>query len=246
MTKVFIGTSGWVYEGWRERFYPVGTKPENRLEYYSKRFYTVELNASFYHLPRKKTFENWSKKTPDSFSFSVKLSKYITHNLKLKNVGGSLKLFLKEARGLGNKLSVVLVQLPPNLKKDSKRVANFLELARSFPVKTRWAFEFRHETWLSEEVFELLRQFRAAWVIQDSGGRWPAAEVVTSDFVYIRFHGPSALYSSNYSDETLKEWSEKIKKWLGQGLDVHAFFNNDINAYAVRNALTLKKLISKA
>ncbi len=243
MAKVFIGTSGWVYEDWRERFYPIDTKPDQRLEYYSKSFNTVELNASFYHLPRKKTFGNWFKKTPVSFAFSVKLSKYITHNLKLKSAKESLQLFLNEANGLGNKLSVVLVQLPPNLKKDTERLENFLEMTRSLSVKTRWAFEFRHETWLSEEVFELLKQFRVAWVIQDSGGRWPTAEIVTGDFVYVRFHGPSDLYSSDYSDKALREWVEKIKEWLGQELNVYVYFNNDINAYAVRNAQTLRRLI---
>ena len=245
MAKVFLGTSGWVYEDWWKRFYPVGIKPEERLEYYSKHFDTVELNASFYHLPRKKIFENWSKKTPVSFAFSVKLSKYITHNLKLKSAKESLQLFLNEAKGLGNKLSVVLVQLPPNLKKDTERLKTFLELARRPPVKTRWAFEFRQESWLDEEIFDLLKKNGTGFVIQDSAGRWPSAEVRTGDFVYLRFHGPSDLYSSNYPDKLLKEWAKKIDKWLGEGLDVYAYFNNDVNAYAVHNTLKLKKLINR-
>lgn len=243
MAKVFLGTSGWVYEDWWKRFYPVGIKSEERLEYYSKHFDTVELNASFYHLLRKKTFENWSKKTPVSFAFSVKLSKYITHNLKLKSAEEPLQLFLNEAKGLGNKLSVVLVQLPPNRKKDTERLKNFLELTRKVLVKTRWAFEFRHESWLEEEVFDVLKKNGAGFVIQDSAGRWPSAEVVTGDFVYLRFHGPSDLYSSNYPDKLLKEQAKKIEKWLGEGLDVYAYFNNDVNAFAVRNALKLKELV---
>jgi uncharacterized protein YecE (DUF72 family) len=243
MAKAFIGTSGWVYEDWWKRFYPVEIKPEERLEYYSKSFATVELNASFYHLPRKKTFGNWSKKTPVSFAFSVKLSKYITHNLKLKSAKESLQLFLNEAKGLGNKLSVVLVQLPPNLKKDTERLKNFLVLIRENPVKTRWAFEFRHESWLEEEIFDLLKNSGAGFVIQDSAGRWPSAEVATGDFVYLRFHGPSDLYSSNYPDKSLKEWAKKTEKWLAEGLDVYAYFNNDVNAFAVRNAMRLKELV---
>jgi len=295
MSKLFIGTSGWVYEDWWERFYSIDTKPDQRLEYYSKRFDTVELNASFYHLPRKKTFENWSKKTPYSFSFSVKLSKYITHNLKLKNVKEPLALFLQEAKGLGNKLSVVLVQLPPNFKRDLERLENFLKTVaevafqqfgsapnpprmtrsarngasanqslpapRSFSeagvlmephklerlpaTQPRFAFEFRHESWLVEEIYNLLRKYKAGFVIQDSAGRWPAAEVVTSDFVYLRFHGPDVLYSSNYTKNILKEWAEKIEKWLEEGLDVYAYFNNDVSAYAIKNALALKEFISR-
>src|SRR4030042_3048291 len=294
MSKLFIGTSGWVYEDWWKRFYPIGTKPDQRLEYYSKRFDTVELNASFYHLPRKKTFENWSKKTLDSFSFSVKLSKYITHNLKLKNVKEPLALFLQEAKGLGNKLSVVLVQLPPNLHVNKERLEDFLnvssklsspsaarqtrppvqlgtlravesprqksertkgaELAqtgdetdgmRAFARFPRFAFEFRHESWLDNEIYKLLRKYKAGFVIQDSAGRWPVAEVVTSDFVYLRFHGPGVLYSSNYTDKILKEWASKINNWLGKGLDVYAYFNNDVSAYAIKNALALKEFINR-
>ena len=245
MAKACIGTSGWVYEDWRGKFYPIGTKPEQRLEYYSERFDTVELNASFYHLPRQKTFENWSTKTPDSFAFSTKLSKYITHNLKLKNAAEPLHLFLQEAVGLGNKLSVVLAQLPPNLHRDIERLKTFLEIIKSEKNAPRFAYEFRHESWLNDEVYDLLRKYKSGFVIQDSAGRWPSAEVVTSDFVYLRFHGPEALYSSNYPDSQLNKWAGKIKKWLGEGLDVYAYFNNDINAFAVGNALTLKKSVSK-
>lgn len=240
MAKVYIGTSGWVYEDWWERFYPPEVKPEGRLEYYSKHFDSVELNASFYHLPRRKTFEGWGKKTPDRFVFSAKISKYITQNLKLKNTESPTKLFLKESQGLGKKLGVILVQLPPNLHGNAERLENFL---KTLPTTPRFAFEFRHESWLDEAIYELLRKFKAGWVIQDSV-HWPAAEVVTSDFVYLRFHGPGALYSSNYPDSELKVWAEKIKGWLAQGLDVYAYFNNDVNAYAVRNALKLKELIN--
>ncbi|OGY22583.1 MAG: hypothetical protein A2126_00400 [Candidatus Woykebacteria bacterium GWB1_45_5] len=295
MAKAFIGTSGWVYDDWWGRFYPPNLKPEERLEHYAKSFDTVELNASFYHLPRKKTFENWAKKTPREFVFAVKISKYITQNLKLKNALAPTKLFLQEASGLGNKLSVVLVQLPPNFGANKERLENFLKvLSNGFGLTTatfqtcaptesgsprllikatknseermesglaqtgektagsqnlirlpRFAFEFRHESWLNEEIYGLLRKYSAGFVIQDSV-HWPTAEVVTSGFVYLRFHGPGALYSSNYPDPQLKRWAEKIKKWLSEGLDVYGYFNNDVNAFAVHNALKLRDLVSKA
>jgi len=241
--NIFIGTSGWVYEDWWKRFYPIDIKPEQRLEYYSKRFDTVELNASFYHFPRQRTFENWSTKTPDRFMFSTKLSRYITQNLKLKNAAEPLHLFLHEAAGLGNKLSVVLVQLPPNLHRDIERLKTFLEIVKSEKNAPRFAYEFRHESWLNDEVYDLLKKSKSGFVIQDSADRWLSAEVVTSDFVYLRFHGPEALYSSNYPDSQLKKWAEKIKKWLAKGLDVYGYFNNDVNACAVSNALKLKELL---
>ena len=260
-----------MYEDWWERFYPQDIKPEQRLEYYAKYFDTVELNASFYHLPRRKTFENWGKKTPDRFVFSAKISKYITQNLKLKNADAPTELFLKESTGLGKKLGVILVQLPPNLHGNLERLESFLSTVDGLqttekslqpadyrPQKradkavdssqlavVRFAFEFRHESWLNDEIYGLLRQYKAGFVIQDSV-HWPAAEVVTSDFVYLRFHGPGALYSSNYPDSQLKTWAEKIKKWLEEGLDVYGYFNNDVNAYAVGNALKLKGLVSKS
>jgi uncharacterized protein YecE (DUF72 family) len=245
MGKVFIGTSGWVYEDWQEKFYPTDLKSEECLEYYSKRFNSVEINSTFYHLPRQKTFENWHDKTPDEFAFSAKLIKYITQNLKLKNATEPLANFLQSAKHLENKLSVVLVQLPPNFAKNNERLKDFLKLTRKPQAKTRWAFEFRHESWLEQETFDILRRFDAGFVIQDSAGRWPTEEIVTSDFVYLRFHGPGELYSSSYSEEMLKRWAEKIAKRSSQRLDVYAYFNSDVNAYAPANAIKLKEILAK-
>jgi len=149
--------------------------------------------------------------------------------------------FFSEAAGLSKKLEVILWQLPPNFGKDVKRLENFL---KNLPSDKRNAFEFRHESWLSNDVYKLLTKHKAGWVIQSSD-RWPAAEAVTSDFVYLRFHGLGSLYSSNYSEKQLAEWAGKIKKWLSQGLDVYGYFNNDANAYAVKNAIRLKKLVTK-
>lgn len=240
MKKEFIGTSGWIYKDWWGRFYPEDLPQNKTLEFYSKNFDTVELNASFYHLPKKKTFKNWDSRTPKGFIFSVKGSKFITHNLKLSRPKEPIERFFNEAKGLGNKLEVVLWQLPPNLGKDLDRLNNFLKI---LPKRGKDAFEFRHESWLSEDVYEILKKFSVGWVIQSSR-RWPTKEIVTANFIYLRFHGLGSLYSSNYSDEELSTWATKIKSWLKDGLDVYAYFNNDHNAYAVYNAKKLKELVN--
>lgn len=157
----------------------------------------------------------------------------------MKNAKGPLKLFLQQSIGLREKLSVILVQLPPTFKKDVKRLEEFLKL---LPKKPRFAFEFRHVTWLDREVYDLLRKYKAGLVIQDSS-RWPRAEVVTADFLYLRFHR-RVLYASNYPESELKKWAEKIKNWLSEGFNVYGFFNNYTNSLAIKNALSLKNLVS--
>lgn len=248
MAKVLIGTSGWIYKDWWGRFYSEKLPQSQTLEFYSKTFDTVELNASFYHLPLKKNFKNWYKRTPSNFYFSVKGNKYITQNLKLSNPSGPVGRFFSESSGLGEKLEVVLWQLPPNFGKDIKRLENFLKevnlTTENLKLKTKSAFEFRHLSWLSTDIYDLLKKYKAGWVIQNSS-TWQAAEEVTSSFVYLRFHGLESLYSSNYSEAELKKWAEKINKWHNQGLTVYAYFNNDTNAYAVKNALRLKELVEK-
>jgi uncharacterized protein YecE (DUF72 family) len=241
MAKVFIGTSGWFYDDWWGRFYPKNLPKGKALEFYSKTFDTVELNASFYHLPKKITFENWRKNTPTGFTFSVKGNRFITQNLKLSRPNKPVERFFKEVKGLEKKLEGVLWQLPPNFGKDLERLEEFLKI---LPKNTKNAFEFRHKSWLSADIYKSLEKHKAGWVIQSSK-KWPAAEVITSNFIYLRFHGIGSLYSSDYSDKELKEWAEKINKWLKEGLDVYAYFNNDDNVNAVKNSLKLKELIKK-
>lgn len=238
MAKAFIGTSGWLYGDWWGRFYPKDLPQSKTLEYFSETFDTVELNASFYYLPKKRIFKNWQERTPKEFAFSVKGNKFITQNLKLNRPKEPVERFFNESKGLGNKLEVILWQLPPNFGKDLERLEKFLKI---LPKNTKNAFEFRHESWLSGDVYKLLEKYNSGWVIQSSG-RWLAAEIVTANFVYLRFHGRGSLYSSNYSDGELKKWAKKVNRWLRDGLDVYAYFNNDYKAYAVNNAMKLEKL----
>ncbi len=235
-----IGTSGWSYNHWKGLFYPEELSKEEWLEYYTQSFDSVELNSSFYHLPKLKTFENWRKRTPEDFVFSVKGSRFISHILKLNNGREPLQNLLDNASGLGPKLGPVLFQLPPNFKLDFERLEKF---AKILPTDQRFTFEFRHESWFCEEVYNLLKENNLALTISDTP-KYPLVEKVTADFVYVRLHGHEVLYTSKYSKPELKGWAEKIKAWLADDRDVYIYFDNDAHAHAVTNAKELKTLLS--
>ena len=235
----FIGTSGWYYQHWYGRFYPQGLSKERLLPYFAQSFNTVELNNTFYHLPKETTVKGWYKKVPDDFVFAVKASRFITHIKRLANLGDSLKVFLKRAYLLKEKLGPVLYQLPPSMKKDSRKLTSFL---KKLPKKTKNVVEFRHRSWLDEEIFAILKKFNAAHCII-SMPDFPTVVRATCDFVYIRMHGGTILYGSNYSKAELKQCAGWIKKFLKDGLDTYVYFNNDASGFAVKNALALKKLV---
>lgn len=234
---IFVGTSGFSYHHWVKKFYPKEIKQASWLEYYARFFNTVEINSSFYRLPNEKVLEFWRERTPESFIFSIKGSRYITHTKRLLANQNSVDLFMQRAGGLKGKLKIVLWQFPPRFKADSERLRNFFRLLK--PYSYRFAFEFRDESWFSAEIYEILRENNAALVLADSPD-FPKKEIQTADFSYIRLHGGKYLYSSNYSPEEMKKWSEKIGRLAEKG-DVFAYFNNDANAYAVKNALEIKK-----
>jgi uncharacterized protein YecE (DUF72 family) len=240
MSNIFIGTSGWSYEHWRDIFYPRDLPQSKWLEYYIKHFDTVELNTSFYHLPKRKTFENWRKRVGDDSVFSVKGSRYITHVKKLKDCQEPVERFFGAAEGVKNSQEVILWQLAPSWKVNLERLKDFLSL---LPKNWRYAFELRNETWLTKEVFKILRDFGAAVVFQDFE-HWPMTEEATADFVYLRLHGKKELYASCYTKEELENWAKKIFNWLKNSLDVYCYFNNDMRGYAVRNAEELRKMIN--
>ncbi|PIQ88259.1 MAG: hypothetical protein COV72_09095 [Candidatus Omnitrophica bacterium CG11_big_fil_rev_8_21_14_0_20_42_13] len=238
---IYIGTSGWNYPHWRGVFYPEGLAQKNWLAYYVNFFNGVELNVTFYRLPQKEIFENWRKNTPKNFRFAAKGSRFITHIKRLKDVKAPLNLFFKNASGLGEKMAAVLWQLPPAFKQDLKRLEPFLKLIKK--TKIRQAFEFRNQTWFNEETYALLKEYNACLCIAHSGGRFPCIKETTSDFLYLRFHGVGALYSSNYSDKELKGWAEFAKKHRDKNL--FAFFNNDARGFAVKNALRFRELFKR-
>jgi len=244
LNKLFIGTSGFSYSHWEKGvFYPKGLPKQKQLEYYARYFNTVEMNYPFYRLPSSKSFSKWKEKVPEGFVFSVKVSRYITHIKYLHQVKTTWKKFLKRAQHLGSKLGPFLFQLPPNRKKDLDRLNEFIDMVEKTDKKHRFVLEFRHESWFSEDVYQKLKKHRNISLCLASSPKWPFREIVTGNFVYIRMHGGETLYSSNYSNEELKKWADKIKKWQTKGLDIYIYFNNDALGYAVKNAQTLKSMI---
>jgi len=234
-SKLFVGTSGWHYDWWRGRFYPNDLAKPKWLEFYARHFPTVELNNSFYRLPSENAFANWRDSSPEDFAFAVKVSRFITHIKRLRNAEEPLNTFLSRAKVLQEKLGPLLYQLPPNMKRNDELLASFLSL---LPKELKHVIEFRNESWLDEQVFQILTEHNVGFCVFDMPDLTTAL-VATADFAYIRFHGSAGLYSSCYSDEELKHWAEKIAN-LSQGLKaVYIYFNNDAEGFAVRNAMTL-------
>jgi uncharacterized protein YecE (DUF72 family) len=238
-SKYYIGTSGWVYAHWREIFYPPGLAQSKWLGFYTRHFSTVELNNSFYRLPTEKAFSNWRDTSPDGFVYAVKVSRYITHIKRLKDAKEPVETFLSRAGHLKEKLGPLLYQLPPNMHRNDERLDDFLSL---LPGEHRHVVEFRHESWLDEGVFAILRRHNAGFCVFDMPGL-ACPLMATADFAYIRFHGATGLYSSCYSDEELDDWAERITG-LAKDLEaVYIYFNNDADGFAIKNARTLGELL---
>lgn len=244
MGNLFIGTSGWSYYDWKDSFYPRDLSSYNQLKYYSKHFKTVEINSSFYHLPRPKTYQNWASQTPDYFLFAVKASRFITHIKRLKGAKLAWKKFIGNALNLGNKLGPILFQFPPSFSSTTeniKRLEDFLKYVSSF--KLRLAFEFRHQGWFNKDIYKILKKYNVALVIADSS-KYPKDIVSTADFVYFRYHGPVELFTSKYSKKELEKEASIIKKFLKDGKDIYIYFNNDFGEYAIDNARRLSLYLS--
>jgi len=201
----------------------------------------VEINSSFYHLPKPAVCENWRKRTPEGFIFAVKASRFITHIKRLNNCTEPLARFFNSIKPLAEKCGPVLFQLPPGLKKDIPRLEVFVV---SLPKEYRYTFEFRNETWYDKDLFSLLDSNSIGFCIHDLPDMVSPIEV-TGGFAYVRFHGAELKYSSPYSDEELAGWAERMKQWTQSGKDVFAYFNNDAGGYAVNNALTLSRLLNE-
>lgn len=243
---IFIGTSGYNYHHWGNGvFYPSELPESKWLEFYAEYFNTVELNVTFYRLPTEKTFESWYKRTPDHFLFAIKGSRFITHIKRLKDCRQPLELFLDRASFLQEKLGIILWQLPPRFKVNKERLKEFSLLLSKLPLSKRipHAFEFRDESWFCNEIFNILKEFNFSLCIAHGSGL-PIQEKVTSKIIYIRLHGGEILYGSNYSESELKKWAEKIKSWHDKGKTIFVYFNNDAYGFAVKNAMTLKKILS--
>ena len=281
-----IGISGWRYPGWRGKFYPKGLAQRRELEFASRTFNSVEINGSFYSLQLPSSYSRWYDETPSGFIFSVKGPRFITHMKKLRDVETPLaNFFASGVLGLREKLGPILWQLPPNLGFDRERLGEFFNLLpRDMAAAARlgrhhddklktcaalrvdesrrlsYALEIRHPTFLVPEFFELLREHNIAFVFADTAQKWPYAEDLTGDLVYIRLHGAEQLYVSGYSDSELEWWATRIRLWCcglqpdnatlirSQKPDraprpVFVYFDNDAKVHAPFDAIRLAKLL---
>jgi uncharacterized protein YecE (DUF72 family) len=232
-----VGCSGWNYDHWRGRIYPPSGSTGKWLSIYAEQFDTVEVNATFYRLPRAKAVERWADTTPEGFCFAVKGSRYLTHVRRLRGPAegiGRLESRIEPLRR-ADKLGPVLWQLPGNFKRDDDRLERFL--SRLGPG--RHAFEFRHPSWFVEDVYSQLRENDVALVIADRGPGTPPEWIETADWAYVRFHQGRGR-RGNYSQRELREWAERLD---GAARDVYAYFNNDWEGFALENARTLASLL---
>jgi len=238
--KAYIGTSGWNYKSWRDSFY--GDTPQKQwLRFCAERFAAIEVNGTFYRLQPKSTFEKWRDETPDGFPFAIKGHRYVTHNKKLLDVEEPIIRCRDSASPLGKRLAAVVWQLPAFLKKDMRRLENFLKTLRHWQ-STRHAIEFRHKSWFDDQVAECLKRGAVAVCMSDAPD-WPMWDRVTTDLVYVRLHGHTRKYASSYSKPTLKKWATHTRCWLKENRDVHVYFDNDAEGAAPKSALTLLELL---
>ena len=247
MGTVLIGTSGWSYGSWKGDFYPTGLPSRRFLEFYAERFGTTEVNSTFYRVPLTSTFETWSAQVPENFVFTLKATRLITHVGRLADIDEAWAMLVRHAAVLGRHLGPILLQFPPSFRCDPPALARFLRHARRPAprgARLRLALEFRHASWFNEDIYALLRRWGAALCIADSP-QYPRHDVVTADFVYIRFHGRTKLFASNYSNPELADEAVGIRRYLRHGLDVYAYFNNDAQGHAVRNAATLRRMVQR-
>jgi len=236
-----IGTSGWSYDHWEGVLYPLGGAPTDRLSRYAAEFDTVELNASFYRWPPTARFNAWRGRLPGGFAMSVKAPRGLTHGKQLYAPEEWIRRIAGGWHELGDKRAVVLVQLPPTMVRDDERLRYFLGC---IPEWMRVAVELRHPSWDDPAVYRTLADHHAAYCVM-SGANLPCILRATTDFVYLRLHGPhhDHLYRGYYSDDDLRWWANRIREWSESGHDVLAYFNNDGAGNAVRNARTLKSLL---
>ncbi len=234
--KIRIGCSGWNYGHWRGRFYPEEEPPELWFGFYAATFDTVEINNTFYQLPSAQTFKTWRAQAPDGFLYAVKANRYLTHMKKLKDAKAPLRKFLDRARLLREHLGPILYQLPPHWRLNRERLETFLDL---LPEDLSHVFEFRDQSWLVDEVFQLLEERGVSFCAHDWVGL-DTPRLAIGTLAYVRFHGGGRKYGGGYPAATLRSWRQWMERQTREGKDVYAYFNNDAEAHAVRDALRLR------
>lgn len=243
MPPVHIGCSGWNYRDWRERFYPPGLPPRDWLEHYARHFDTVEVNTTFYRLIEREAVARWVRQTPAHFVFAVKGSRFLTHMKRLTDRDRGIARFYERIEPLvaAGRLGPVLWQLPDTFRRDDERLSAWLRALEGFPP-SRHCLEFRHPSWFVGEVEALLREHRAALVIADRPGLDFQTHALTADWTFVRLHQGARGRRGNYSETELRAWAQRLAAWR-ERVEVFAYFNNDWEEFAPRNALTLRRLL---
>lgn len=236
--RAYIGTSGYSYKSWDKSFY--GDHPKRlQLEYYATQFPTVEINATFYRLPSEGMVHGWRDRVDEDFVYAVKGSRFITHMKKLVNLDGAMDKFFDRIAPMQEKTAIILWQLPGMLKRDAARIDDFLaQVPRGF----RHAVEFRNPSWYDDEIFAILKKHDAAHVALSSLGM-PMNLTVTTDIIYIRFHGLEGGAAHDYTWRELEPWAEYIVEQSKKRRTIYVYFNNDINVRAPDNAKMLMEMI---
>lgn len=235
-----VGCSGWQYASWRGTFYPADLPPAQWLSFYVTRFDTVEINSTFYRLPERDTFVSWRRALPAGFVAATKASRYLTHLKRLKDAEAPVDRFFSRATGLGARLGPILYQLPANFRFTEENFGRVRRLLELVPRRgRRHVIEFRDSGWYQPDVFSVINRAGAAVCWHDM----PGSEIADSPgkFVYVRFHGTMGKYRGDYSHQALTAWARRLAP-LAVSRQVYAYFNNDIDGAAVRNAETLRAL----
>lgn len=236
--RIRVGCSGWVYKHWRGLLYPEGLPQTRWFERYSDEFDTVELNNSFYHLPRPETFDKWRKQAPGGFCYAVKANRYLTQAKKLKECEEPLERMMLAVRHLEDRLGPILFQLPPSLKIDLQRLETFLKI---LPSDITSVFEFRNKEWYAKETYALLDRYGASFCVHDMSGS-KTERISVGPIAYVRFHGGVGKYWGRYSEDALLGWADWLVEQARQGLTAWCYFNNDIHGHAIEDARTLKSM----
>ncbi len=239
MAEIRIGTSGWYYAHWQGRFYPEELTKDRWLDFYSRHFDTVEVNNTFYHLPRAKTMVHWHDNAPTGFLYAVKASRYITHVKKLNDPAESIRKFLGLATLLRRRLGPILYQLPPSQHRNLDKLDAFI---KCLPQRDHAVFEFRHDSWYEQDTFDLLNERGVALCVHDLAGS-ASPRLVTGQMAYVRFHGTSGRYAGSYTESMLSDWAQWLRDQAKNVRAVYAYFNNDVEGHAINNAKTLKTLL---
>jgi uncharacterized protein YecE (DUF72 family) len=234
-----IGCSGWNYRHWRKLFYPEGMPMKDWFRFYAEQFDTVEINNSFYRLPTAETFDKWRAQAPPGFNYAVKANRYLTQAKKLKDCAEPVARMMAPVRHLDSTLGPILYQLPPSLRINLPRLEEFLTL---LPHDLIHVFEFREPSWYIAETFDLLAHHGASFCCHDMAGS-ASERLAIGPVAYVRFHGAAGKYWGRYSDETLMGWTDWMCDQAANGRTVWAYFNNDIEAHAIADALTLKAMV---